>query len=311
MHHRILITGSSGMLGVDLCGELRGGCEVIGADIVHSPQSIVHSFKKCDITDKKEVAGVIAEAKPDVVIHAAAWTDVDGCERDSGKAYRVNSEGTKNVALACKAANSVLIYISTDYVFDGRKRTPYRETDRAYPINVYGDSKLKGEEAIRGIWKKHFIIRTSWMYGKHGRNFVNTVLAKAGAMEPLKVVSDQIGSPTYAKDLAIAIHALITTVFRTAYSVQRTAYGTYHVTNSGSVSWYGYAREILKLAGSKTKVIPISSAELDRPAKRPAISLLNNSKFMRFTGYRMRSYKEALKAYLFSNQVRKVRLRAA
>jgi len=287
--YRILITGSSGMLGVDLWQELEQNYDVFGVDLTPNSQPPTPNFYSVDITEMDSVISTVGKIKPDVVIHVAAYTDVDGCERDAQKAYRVNSDGAKNIALACRDNDAVLVYISTDFVFDGKSKTPYKETDETGPLSVYGDSKLKGEEAVQDILKKYYILRTSWLYGKYGKNFVDTILAKAKAEKALKVVDDQVGSPTYTKDLARAIHALLD---------MGKGYGTYHVSNSGSVSWYDYAREILRLAGSKTKVIPISSEELARPAKRPAMSILDNSKFIEFTGYGMRNWKDALKEYL-------------
>jgi len=317
MKQRVLIIGSSGMLGVDLCQELIRDYDVIGADVIASPVPERRSRDwyrakqsyKCDITKKIEVSNTVAKVKPSTVIHAAAWTDVDGCELNPKKAYKINSEGTKNVALACKAMNATLIYLSTDFVFAGKRKNPYKETDKTGPLGIYADSKLKGEAEIKKILKKYFILRTSWLYGKHGKNFVDTILSKAKSEKVLKVVDDQVGSPTYTKDLARAIHELIDKIFvqRTAYSVQRnstqyavrsTQYGTYHVSNAGSISWYNYAKEILRLSGSRTKVMPISSKELDRPAKRPEMSVLDNSKFVKFTGYKMRNWQKALKEYV-------------
>lgn len=298
MKQRVLITGSSGMLGVDLSRELRRDYEVIGVDVVRGfAGSRVREFYKCDITNKRNILSIIVKIKPDIVIHTAAMTDVDGCELEPKKAYKINSEGTKNVASACKAARAALIYISTDFVFDGKKKRPYREGDKTGPLSIYADSKLKGEEAVRKILKKYFILRTSWLYGKHGRNFVDTILAKAKSEKVLKVVDDQVGSPTYTKDLAKAIHALLDKI-SWELGVGGWESGIYHISNSGAVSWYGYAKEILRLAGSKTKAIPISSEELARPAKRPAMSVLDNSKFVKFTGYKMRGWKEVLKEYI-------------
>lgn len=277
------------MLGADLCQKLEGDYEVYGTDIVQRTAYTVHRFVKGDITEPKSIAHVINMIKPDIVIHAAAWTDVDGCELDSKKAYRINSEGTKNIALACWAAKAPLIYISTDFVFDGKKKGTYTETDKPNPISVYGDSKYKGEIYIKRILAKYYILRTSWLYGKNGRNFVDIILKKAKMEKALKVVNDQVGSPTYTKDLAKAIHALLKRV---------KGYGTYHISNSGSVSWYEYAKEILKVANIKIPVTPISSFELARPAKRPAMSVLDNSKFIKFTHYRMRPWKKALAEYL-------------
>ncbi|MDD5496631.1 MAG: dTDP-4-dehydrorhamnose reductase, partial [Candidatus Omnitrophica bacterium] len=304
--YKILITGSGGMLGTDLCQELRRDYEVYGLDLVRRTAYSVQRFVRCDITDEKEIINAVSRIKPDVVVHAAAYTDVDGCELDRKKAYKINTEGTKNVALACKKTGAVLIYISTDFVFDGKKKRPYKEDDRTGPLSVYGDSKLKGEIAVRKILKKYFILRTSWLYGKHGKNFVDTILAKAKEGKALKVVDDQVGTPTYTKDLAKAIRVLLDkslsySVQRTAYSVgvtqyavRSTQYGIYHVSNSGKVSWYEYAREILRLTGSRTEVFPISSEELSRPARRPAMSVLDNSKIARFTDYRMRRWQGAL-----------------
>ncbi|MDD5423181.1 MAG: NAD(P)-dependent oxidoreductase, partial [Candidatus Omnitrophica bacterium] len=166
-------------------------------------------------------------------------------------------------------------------------------------LSVYGDSKLKGEEAVKNISKKHFIVRTSWLYGKHGKNFVDTILLKAKALQTLKVVDDQSGTPTYTKDLAKALHALLDKIF-TPGGVQAADYGIYHVSNSGSVSWCDYAKEIISSAGLKVKVEPISSKELDAPANRPAMSVLDNSKFAGFTGYRMKGWKDALREYLIT-----------
>jgi len=311
---KILIIGSSGMLGIDLWQELRRDYDVMGADIVHGPRSAVYRFYKIDITNRNSVSNVITKTQPDVVVHTAAYTDVDGCELSPKKAYEVNSVGTRNVALACKKIGALLIYISTDFVFNGRKKNPYKEKDRPAPLSVYGDSKLKGEEVLKKSLKNYFILRTSWLYGKCGKNFVDTIIVKGKEGNALKIVDDQVGSPTYTKDLAKGIHALIDRVSKcqsvkvsraqetrnkhTQYSIHNTQYGTYHVSNTGSVSWFEYAKEILKLAGIRTKVIPITSKELNRPAKRPEMSVLDNSKFIAFTGYRMRNWREALKNYV-------------
>jgi len=295
--YKVLITGSSGMLGVDLSHRLLNDYEVYGMDLVRSPYSVVRSFYKGDITDKKNVLNIIKGLKPDMVIHTAAWTDVDGCEIDKKKAYRVNSEGTKNVALACKTAGSVLVYISTDFVFDGNARRMYSEEDKPNPLSAYGDSKLRGEEAVKKILKRYFILRTSWLYGSCGKNFVDTILSKAKTEKTLKVVDDQIGSPTHTKDLAKAIHFLLAKIF-TERGIRDIGYGVYHVSNRGSVSWYEYAKAILGIAKSKTRVTPISSEELGRAAKRPSMSVLDNSKAIKFTGYRMRNWKDALEEYI-------------
>ena len=297
MRQRVLIIGSSGMLGIDLSQGLYHDHEVFGADLIRRSAFAIRGFYKLDVTKKQNVSAVIKNLNPDVVIHAAAWTDVDGCELDPKKAYKINTEGAKNVALACKAADAALIYLSTDFVFDGRRKHPYRETDRTNPLSVYADSKLKGELAVKRILKKYIILRTSWLYGKHGKNFVDTIIKKAKTEKVLKVVDDQVGSPTYTKDLVKAIHALLGKIVgsRAGFNLP---YGTYHVSNSNSVSWYDYAKEILKLEKSQTKVVPISSKELDRPAKRPKMSVLDNSKFIKLTGSKMRNWQEALKEYV-------------
>jgi dTDP-4-dehydrorhamnose reductase len=297
------------MLGVDLSQELCRDHEVYGADIVRRSSFAVRGFYKLDITKKQNVSALIKNLSPDMIIHAAAWTDVDGCELRPKQAYRINSDGTKNVALACKSVGAVLVYISTDFIFDGKKKNPYKEIDRTGPLSVYADSKLKGEMAVKKILKKYFILRTSWLYGKHGKNFVDTILKKAKTEKVLKVVDDQVGSPTYTKDLARAIRTIISVIAgpanrlsslrgRSPKQSQRIEYGVYHVSNSGSVSWFDYAKEILRLAGSQTEVDPISSRELARPAKRPAMSVLDNSKFIKFTGHKMRDWREALKEYV-------------
>jgi dTDP-4-dehydrorhamnose reductase len=190
-----------------------------------------------------------------------------------------------------------LIYISTDFVFDGRRKSPYKESDRTNPLSIYADSKLKGEAAVKRALKKYFIVRTGWLYGRQGKNFVDTILKKAKTEDVLKVVNDQVGSPTNTRDLAKAIRYLLSKTF-SSFVIRRSSFGTYHVSNSGSVSWYDYAKEILKLSGSRTKVMPISSKDLDRPAKRPRMSVLDNSKFIGLTGYKTRSWQEALKEYV-------------
>lgn len=294
---RILITGSSGMLGIDLAGELCNDYRVIGIDLVKTKDSEVDKFYKSDIANRKDIIDSIKKAKPDIVIHTAAWTDVDGCELDRKKAYRINTDGTKNVALACKSTGAILIYISTDFVFDGKKKRLYRESDKANPLGVYADSKLKGEFAVKKTLKRYFILRTGWLYGKHGKNFVDTIAVKAKRSGLLRVVNDQIGSPTYAVDMAKAIRVLLDKFFK-IHDAQYAIYGVYHISNSGYVSWYEYAKTILRFLRIKTKVIPISSEELGRQAIRPAMSAMDNSKFEKLTGYRMRGWKSALHEYI-------------
>lgn len=291
---KILVTGSGGMLGTALCRELSGDYDVAGIDINRAVLP-VRGFVKCDITDRKNTLKSIRREKPGLVIHAAAWTDVDGCEREPDKAHRINTEGTQNVAFAASELNIPLIYISTDFIFDGSKKTPYAEDARSNPLNVYAKSKLEGEKAARGL-NKHIILRTSWLFGANGKNFVDTILNKAKKEKELRVVNDQVGSPTYAKDLAEAISKLL------RLSPLRE---TYHVSNKGAVSWFDYAKEIIKIAGIDVPLIPIKSRgvmhyapTLNRPAKRPAFSVLDNAKFEKATNFTMRSWQEALEEYL-------------
>ncbi len=286
------------MLGADLCTELCRDYDLIGFDLIRSSKSEVIKFYKGDITDGKLVTAIFNKAKPDFVVHTAAWTDVDGCEMNKQKAYGINSEGTGNIARACKAIDAALIYISTDFVFDGKSRRPYRETDRAHPISAYGDSKLKGESLVRKILKSYYIVRTSWLYGKCGKNFVDTIINKAKSESSLKVVKDQSGSPTFTKYLAKALHALLDKAVSQKETKKAIGFGVYHVSNTGKVSWYDYAIKVLSLVKTKTKVIPITSEDLARPAPRPRMSVMNNSKFVTFTGYKMPDWDIALREYL-------------
>ncbi len=299
---KVLITGSSGMLGTDLCQETSSDYELFGLDMVRGPQFTQggKNFFKGDITDREVAIGIISGVKADVVIHAAAWTDVDGCELNPDKAYSVNGGGTENIALGCQKAGSILIYMSTDFVFDGNETTPYREDDKVKALSVYGASKLKGEEAIRNIVDRYFILRTSWLFGRNGRNFVDTILSKAKVERKLRVVDDQVGTPTYTKDLSKAIRVLLEKIMDAEnieeYSTRHA--GIYHLSNSGSVSWYDYAKKIFELKNIEIDLEPISSEGLDRPARRPSYSILDNSKFVNLTGYEMRGWQDALEEYL-------------
>ena len=223
------------------------------------------------------------------MINLAAYTDVDGCELNEEKAFAVNAEGTKHVALAASRCRAKMVYLSTDYVFDGNKREPYLESDSPHPLNVYGRSKWKGEQYVQELVKDALIIRTQWLYGRYGKNFVTSILRQAREKKVLSIVNDQIGSPTYTVDLAKAISALI----------QFDARGIFHVANSDLCTWYTFGQAILKLSGmDKVKVIPISSKELGRPAIRPSYSVLNCQKLKKETGLTLRPWSEALKDYL-------------
>ncbi|MBN1405942.1 MAG: dTDP-4-dehydrorhamnose reductase [Candidatus Omnitrophica bacterium] len=293
---KILITGSSGMLGQALCRELAAGHEVIGLDIgIFKILSNIGrvDFFLADITDAKFIIGKIIERHPDIIIHCAAYTNVDSAEKERTAANLINAEGTKSVAAAARQINAFLIYISTDYVFDGKKDSPYNENDKPNPVGYYGETKLKGEIAVKNILDEYLIIRTSWLYGKGGRNFIGAILDKAKTEKTIKVVNDQIGSPTYADDLAKAISYII------GHRLLTVDYRLVHITNSCSCSWYEFAKEIINTAGIKgVNVVPILSQELNRPAKRPKMSVLDNGLFRKIYGRGLPHWKDALKRYL-------------
>ncbi|MGB9700449.1 MAG: dTDP-4-dehydrorhamnose reductase [Thermodesulfobacteriota bacterium] len=277
---KILVLGARGMLGQDLVPLLSLNYEAIARDI-----------QDFDITNAQRVEEEILRLKPQVVINAAAYTDVDGCESNRELALSVNAKGAGNIAQACALIQAKLIHLSTDYVFDGSSADPYQEDDRPNPLNVYGLSKLQGELAIKESGAAYLIIRTQWLYGAHGRNFVDTIIKAAQKEKELRVVNDQRGSPTYTKDLSSAIKEIL----------EKNAQGIIHVANSGSCTWYEFAKEILQQLGMKQIPIkPISSAELARPAKRPANSVLNCQKFEKISGRKMRPWQEALRDYLTS-----------
>jgi dTDP-4-dehydrorhamnose reductase len=264
---RIMVTGAEGMLGRELVARLArppGTHEVVAVD--------VGDF---DITDCAAVEGAVQAAAPELVCHCAGYTDVDGCERDPERAFRVNALGAWNVAAACSQVGAGMIYISTDFVFDGEKGAPYTEYDEPRPMGVYGASKLAGERHVRELVARHFIVRTAWLFAAHGRNFVLSILGKAreqavsaaatGERPTLRVVADQVGSPTSAADLADAI---------ARHLVGSRLYGTYHITNAGGCSWAELAAEALRLAGSPARVEPISASEWPTLTRRPAYSVL-------------------------------------
>jgi dTDP-4-dehydrorhamnose reductase len=248
------------MLGADLRQVLGPHHELMATDAAGDVRLL-------DVTDPRQVLGVVGECRPDMVIHAAAFTDVDGCELDPDAAFRVNALGTWNVAAACRRFDSAMMYISTDYVFDGEKQSPYTEYDAPNPISRYGASKLVGEMYVRSLCPQHFIVRTAWLFGEHGKSFPRTILHAAQAGMELKVVADQVGSPTFTADLAAAILDLIGSPL----------YGTYHITNKGSCSWYDFAKRTLAAAGmNSVEVRPIKSDEWPTPTRRPKNSVLRN-----------------------------------
>lgn len=274
---KILITGSKGQLGSELVDLLSKDNEVYG-----------FGYEEMDITDKNCVMEIISKIASDIVIHCAAFVDADGCETNIKDAFNVNTIGTGNVVIASKITKSKMVYISSDYVFDGEKNSPYLEYDIPNPISIYGISKYAGEQIVKHYLEKFFIVRTAWLYRRVGKNFVNTIINLAKNKKELKVVNDQVGSPTYVPDLAKAISTLISTDY----------YGIYHITNSGKVSWYEFTKKILKYADIKdVKVSPISSEELNRPAPRPKYSVLKNLNLEKKKIYKMRNWELALKDY--------------
>lgn len=270
----ILVVGANGMLGRDLIALL--GDRGHGVDIAD-----------IDITSLESVMTVIGALKPEVVVNCAAYTDVDGCEGNPETAMAVNGEGVAHLAMACRQSGAVLVQISTDYVFDGGKGTPYVEDDAPCPISVYGESKLAGEMNA-AFCPEHLIVRTQWLYGLYGKNFVETMLRLGTEKDELAVVDDQIGSPTWTVDLARAIIALIDSGCR----------GTYHAANAEYCSWNGFAKAIFAEAGLDVSVRPMSTTELNRPARRPLYSTLECSKLTSDTGFQPQPWRDALREYL-------------
>ncbi len=270
----ILVVGANGMLGQDLIALL--GDRGHGVDIAD-----------IDITSAESVFKVIGALKPEVVINCAAYTDVDGCESDAETAMAVNGEGVAYLAMACRDIGALLVQVSTDYVFDGGKGTPYVEDDAPCPLSVYGESKLAGEMNA-AFSPEHLIVRTQWLYGLHGKNFVETMLRLGAEKSELTVVDDQIGSPTWTVDLSQAIIALIDSGCR----------GVYHAANSEYCSWNDFAKAIFEESGLQVAVKPMTTTELNRPARRPLYSTLECSKLNAETGYHPQTWRNALREYL-------------
>lgn len=274
---KILITGANGMLAQDLAQIL----ETYGHIVIRK------THQELDITDKKSITKNFEQENPDFVIQCAAYTKVDNAEKDFKTAKKINTTGTENIAKICAKTNCTLIYISTDYVFDGEKFSPYITTDTPNPINNYGLTKLEGENAIKNNCKKYYIIRTSWLYGKFGKNFVDTMLSLGekqlkGELPEIKVVNDQIGCPTWAKDLSEGIVKIIT---------NNPTYGIYHICGNGKASWYEFAKEIFKIKEMEVKLTPCTSEDFSTPAKRPHYSVMSPS-------FPTRPWQEGLRDYL-------------
>jgi len=278
---KILVTGANGMLGRDLCAELSGsGHNVIETDVT--------SDKRLDITDIKSIRGFFTDEQPKWVVNCAAYTKVDACETDEKTATLLNGTAPGYLASECASLGIKLLHISTDYVFDGTRQKPYSEDDPVNPINAYGRGKLIGEQAIMKSMMDFCIIRTQWLFGENGPNFVDTILKLAKERGSVNVVSDQFGSPTYSKDLSKAIRLLI----------ENDARGVFHVCNRGKASWFELAKKAVQFCMIPASVNPVTTEEFPRPAKRPANSILSTKKFTQVTGKIMPPWQIALKEYL-------------
>ncbi|WP_338376122.1 dTDP-4-dehydrorhamnose reductase [uncultured Flavobacterium sp.] len=280
----ILVTGANGQLGQTLqsIAEKYSDIEFVFCD-----------SKKLDITDYDNVNAVFDEFIPNYCINAAAYTAVDKAESESDKAYAINVLGSQNLAKVCKMNNTVLLHVSTDFVFDGTKTTPYTELDEPNPTGVYGQTKLDGEDAIRELWEKHFIIRTSWVYSKFGNNFMKTMLRLASEREELSVVNDQIGTPTNAVDLAEGLIKICTT-----YNLQPTTqnlFGIYNFSNEGQCSWFDFAQKIFEINNITIDLHPIPTTSYPTPAERPAYSVLDKSKIKKTFGIQINDWETSLR----------------
>jgi dTDP-4-dehydrorhamnose reductase len=275
---RILVTGANGRLGSQLQHRLQAHAHTVtGVDVT-----------TVDITDVGGVKRLFADIRPELVLHCAALTAVDYCAEHPDEALAINGFGTQNIALACQAHDAALLYVSTNEVFDGKSYRDYQEYDPPNPVNPYGYSKWAGEQVVRDLVRKHYIVRTSWLFAHGGKNFIQTILGQAREGEPLKVVTNEVSSPTYTNDLAAAIIRLITT----------TCFGIYHLVNAGHTSRYGFARQVLDLTGyCDTPIQPIALAEFPRPSRPPEYAILRNVAAARL-GITLRPWQEALAAFL-------------
>jgi dTDP-4-dehydrorhamnose reductase len=280
---RVLVTGGRGLVGTALCRRLSVRPEVAQVRGLDLPEF--------DVRDKDACMSALGDFRPDVVAHLAAWTDVDGAERDPEGARRVNADGADNVACACREVDAAMLYVSTDYVFDGVKQGPYRPDDQPNPLSVYGRTKSDGERAIRSALRRWWIVRCQSVYGAGKKSFVDAILGRAAAGEPLRVVSDQRVCPSWCEDVAEALMLVLL----------RAPHGTYHVANSGSCTWLEFATAILELSGlENVPMTPTTAAELGRPARRPANSVFDCSTFATATNHTMRPWRDALADYLVS-----------
>lgn len=275
---KVLVTGTKGQLGYDVVNELeKRGHTAVAVDI-----------EEMDITDAVSVERVITEAEVEAVIHCAAYTAVDAAEDNVEICRRVNAEGTENIAKVCKKLDLKMIYISTDYVFDGEGERPWEPDDERHPLNVYGQTKYEGELAVEKYLEKYFIVRIAWVFGVNGKNFIKTMLKLSETHEELNVVDDQVGSPTYTYDLAVLLVDM----------VESDKYGRYHATNEGLCTWYEFAKEIFKQAGVEVKVNPVTSDMFPAKAKRPKNSRMSKEKLDANGFHRLPTWQDALERYL-------------
>ena len=275
---KVLVTGVKGQLGYDVVNELvKRGHTAIGTDI-----------EEMDITNKNSVNSVIKENTPDAVIHCAAYTAVDAAEDNVELCRKINAEGTQNIADVCKELDIKMIYISTDYVFDGQGERPWEPEDERTPLNVYGQTKYEGELAVQNTLDKYFIVRIAWVFGVNGKNFIKTMLNLGKTRDSLTVVNDQFGSPTYTYDLAKLLVDMVET----------DKYGIYHATNEGICTWYEFACEIFKQAGINVKVSPVSASEYPAKAKRPSNSRMSKEKLTEQGFEKLPAWQDALARYL-------------
>ncbi len=289
---RVFVTGVGGQLGHDVMNELAfRDYEAFGSDVLDC--SDFENYIKLDITDAKAVEKTLSELKPDAVVHCAAWTAVDAAEDEENKekVYAINAYGTQNIAKVCKKLDCKMIYISTDYVFNGQGEKPWDPDCKDYaPLSVYGKTKLEGELAVSSILDKYFIVRIAWVFGTNGNNFIKTMLNLAKKYDTVRVVCDQIGTPTYTLDLS---HLLVD-------MLETEKYGYYHATNEGGyISWYDFTCEIFRQAGYDTKVLPVTTAEYGiSKAARPFNSRLDKSKLIRQGFEPLPTWQDALSRYL-------------
>lgn len=275
---RFLVTGVKGQLGHDLMEELAlRGHVGVGVDV-----------EEMDITDPQAVDRVMGEAQADGVFHCAAYTEVDAAEDNVELCNRVNAGGTENIAKACRKLGLPMMYISTDYVFDGEGERPWQPEDERHPLNVYGQAKYLGELAVQKYLEKYYIVRIAWVFGLNGNNFVKAILNKAKTVPRLTVVDDQVGSPTYTRDLAVLL----------ADMMETDRYGIYHATNEGICTWYEFAKEIIAQAGLAAEVAPVSSEEYPAKAKRPHNSRMDKGKLEEAGFHRLPPWQDALRRYL-------------